>query len=68
MSNFTLTGAAVAAESGSAVQYVSRKANEGLVPHIVASNGMRLYPPEAVAIVRRLKAEGMARRFVAKVA
>lgn len=43
-------------------QYVGQLAIQGLVPHVVASDGTRLYSEEAAAIVRKIKAERLARR------
>lgn len=59
---FTLTSHAVAAAAGCTGQYVSNLAKQGILPHATASNGVRLYSREAIAIAKRLKAEGLARR------
>lgn len=56
------TGSSIACLAGCTPEYLRLKAIEGLVPHIKAANGMRLYPREAADVVRKLKAEGLARR------
>ena len=43
-------------------QYVGRLALNGLIPHIVASDGTRLFREDAAEIVRNIKAERLARR------
>lgn len=60
--SFTLTSHAVAARAGCTGQYVSNLAKRGVLPHTIASNGVRLYSHDAIAIAKRLKAEGLARR------
>jgi hypothetical protein len=62
-SRFVLTSRSVSAKADCTQQYVGQLAIEGLVPHVVASNGTRLYTEEAASIVRKIKAERIARRF-----
>ncbi len=59
---FTLTSRAVSAAADCAPQYVGKLASLDLVPHLIASDGTRLFSDEAAGIVRRIKAERLARR------
>ena len=63
---YTETVSAIAMMAGCTPNYVREQAAEGRVPCIRASNGMLLYPREAADVVRRLKAEGLARRGAVK--
>ena len=60
----TKTSRSVSVDADCTPQYVTVLAREGVIPHIVASDGTRLYPAEAAAIVRRIKAERLSRRGV----
>jgi hypothetical protein len=59
---FDLTSRAVSVGADCTPQYVGQLAIEKLVPHIVASDGTRLFTKDAVPLVRRIKAERLARR------
>jgi hypothetical protein len=59
---FVLTSRGVSVVADCTPQYVGQLAMEGLVPHVVASNGTRLFSEEAAIIVRKIKAERLARR------
>jgi len=61
---FVLTSQAVAIAAGTTQQYVTLLASQGLVPHVRASNGLRLFPETAGAIVRQIKAENLKRRGI----
>jgi hypothetical protein len=61
---YVFTSRRISAMADCTQQYVGQLAVEGLVPYVVASNGTRLYTEEAACIVRRVKAERIARRFV----
>jgi hypothetical protein len=61
-SSFTLTSRGLSVPADCTPQYVSKLAMERLIPFITASNGMRLFPEGAAEIVRRIKAERIARR------
>jgi hypothetical protein len=61
-SQYVLTSRGVSVKADCTQQYVGKLATQGLVPYVTASNGTRLYPPEAAAIVRKIKAERLARR------
>jgi hypothetical protein len=60
--SFRFTSRAISAGADCAPQYVGKLAIEGLLPHVVASDGTRLFSVEAVAIVRKIKSERLARR------
>ena len=60
---FVLTSRGVSVKADCTQQYVGQLAAQGLVPHVVASDGTRLYPEEAAEIVRKIKAERLARRW-----
>jgi hypothetical protein len=59
---FLLTSRAVSVEADCTPQYVGQLALQGLVPHLVASDGTRLFSEEAASIVRKIKTERLARR------
>jgi hypothetical protein len=59
---FILTSRAVSVAADCAPQYVGKLASQDLVPHLIASDGTRLFSDEAASIVRRIKAERLARR------
>ena len=59
---YTRTGRSIGSEADCTAGFVLREAKAGRVPHVIASNGTRLYPDEAVAIVKKLKAAALARR------
>jgi hypothetical protein len=59
---FLLTSRGVSTRADCTQQYVSKLATEGLLPHVVASDGTRLFSDDTPALVRRLKAERLARR------
>lgn len=59
---FVLTSRGVSVEADCTPQYVGQLAVQGLVPHVVASNGTRLFSEEAAILVRKIKAERLARR------
>lgn len=59
---FVLTARGVSVEADCTPQYVGQLAIEGLVPHLTASDGTRLFSPEAAALARKIKAERLARR------
>ena len=59
---FVLTSRGVSVVADCTQQYVGKLAVQGLVPHVTASDGTRLYPEEAAGIVRKIKAERLARR------
>jgi len=61
-SRFTQTSSAIARRSEATPAYVGRCADRGLIEFVIASNGVRLYPPEAADAVRASKAAGMAKR------
>jgi hypothetical protein len=61
-SQFVLTSRGISVKADCTQQYVGQLAVQGLVPHVVASDGTRLYPEEAADIVRKIKAERLARR------
>lgn len=65
-SPFTSTSRAISVKADCTQQYVGKLTALGLVPHVIASDGTRLYPEEAGEIVRKLKAERMALRGVKK--
>jgi hypothetical protein len=65
---YVLTSRGVSTLADATQAYVTQLANEGLLPHVTASDGTRLYPEEAAAIVRRIKAERLARRGRRRVA
>ena len=60
---FILTSRGVSVAADCTQQYVARLAQEGLIPHLVASDGTRLFSEAAAPIVRRIKAERISRRF-----
>jgi hypothetical protein len=62
-SQFVLTSRGVSVKADCTQQYVGQLAVQGLVPHVVASDGTRLYPEGAADIVRKIKAERLARRW-----
>ncbi len=62
------TSRRVSVEADCTAQYVNELAREGLLDHIVASDGTKLYPPEAAETVRAIKAQRMARRAWKKAA
>jgi hypothetical protein len=61
---FVFTSRRISVMADCTQQYVGQLAVQGLVPYVVASNGTRLYTEEAACIVRKIKAERIARRFV----
>jgi hypothetical protein len=65
---FVLTSRRVSVMADCTQQYVGQLAVQGLVPHVVASDGTRLYPAGAGDIVRKIKAERLARRGWSRVA
>ena len=64
VNQFLLTSRGVSALADCTQQYVNQLAGDGLVPHVVASDGTRLYSADAPGIVRAIKAERLARRGV----
>jgi hypothetical protein len=56
------TSRSVSVDADCTPQYVTALARAGLLPHIVASDGTRLFPDEASAIVRQIKADHLAKR------
>jgi hypothetical protein len=62
-SPFVLTSRAVSTRADCTQQYVGQLAVQGLVPHVVASDGTRLFQEGAADIVRKIKAERLARRW-----
>jgi hypothetical protein len=65
---YVLTSRAVSVKADTSQQFVTAMAAQGRVPHVTASDGTRLFPETAAAIVRQLKAESIARRGVKKLA
>jgi hypothetical protein len=65
---FLLTSRGVSTRADCTQQYVTKLAAEGLLPHVVASDGTRLFSEDAPALVRRLKAERLARRGIRRAA
>jgi hypothetical protein len=61
---FLLTSRGVSAQADCTQQYVTQLAGQGLVPHVVASDGTRLFSADAPALVRKLKAERLGRRGI----
>ncbi len=59
---FTKTSRSVSVDADCTPQYVSQLARTGAIPHVVASDGTRLFPDDAAAIVRRIKAEQLGKR------
>ena len=59
---FVLTSRGVSVAADCTPQYVGQLAVQGLVPHVVASDGTRLFSEEAAILVRKIKAERLARR------
>jgi hypothetical protein len=62
VNQFLLTSRGVSTQADCTQQYVNQLALAGLVPHVVASDGTRLYSTDAAAIVRAIKARRLARR------
>jgi hypothetical protein len=60
---YVLTSRRISVIADCTQQYVGQLAAQGLIPYVVASNGTRLFTEEAASIVRRIKAERIARRF-----
>jgi hypothetical protein len=65
---YLLTSRRVSVIADCTQQYVGQLAAQGLLPHVVASNGTRLFTEEAASIVRKIKAERLARRFRGRIA
>jgi hypothetical protein len=63
-SQYVLTSRGVSVRADCTQQYVGQLAVQGLVPHVVASDGTRLFPEEAADIVRKIKTERLARRGI----
>jgi hypothetical protein len=61
-SPFDQTSRDISVAAGCGQAYVGQLAVQGLVPHVLTSNGMRLYPRNAADIVRKIKAERLALR------
>jgi hypothetical protein len=59
---FTKTSRSVSVDADCTPQYVSQLARSGVIPHVVASDGTRLFPDDAAVIVRRIKAEQLSKR------
>lgn len=59
---FTKTSRGVSVDADCTPQYVSQLARTGAIPHVVASDGTRLFPDEASALVRQIKAEQLSKR------
>lgn len=62
MDTYHLTSRRVSADADCTQQYVGKLAQAGLVPHVVASDGTRLFPDGAAEIVRKIKGERMSLR------
>jgi hypothetical protein len=58
------TSRSVSVDADCTAQYVSKLAREGVLPHVVASDGTRLYPDDAAALVREIKAERLGCRGI----
>lgn len=56
------TSRSVSIDADCTPQYVSALARAGLIPHVVASDGTRLFSDGAASMVRQIKADHMARR------
>ncbi len=61
---YLLTSRAISVGADCTPQYVGQLAVEGLVPHMVASDGTRLFSDEAVTLVRKIKAERLTHRGI----
>jgi hypothetical protein len=61
---YTQTSSGISVLAECTPGYVRDLALAGLVPHIRASNGIYLYPASAAELVRKLKAQGLARRGI----
>ena len=61
-SKFRETSRAISVLADCSPRYVVLLAKDGLVPHIVASNGTRLFPRAAAEIIKEIKKERLANR------
>ena len=64
MSQFNHTASAIARLAAVTAPTVSKYAEQGLVEHVVSTNGTRLFKPEAAKVVRRLVDASFARRGI----
>lgn len=60
---YTLTSGGLARGAGCTTVTVNKYAAQGLLDHLVASNGVRLFSPDAVERVQELLAQAAENRF-----
>jgi hypothetical protein len=60
---YVLTSGGISRLAECTQQYICQLAVQGLIPHVIASNGTRLFPEAAADIARKIKAERLARRW-----